>query len=85
MNPFDRFSNGKSNYAVYAGLNVTTVATRRPLIECMMRLNPLATFNAKMSKLAGERYNAALIAANASDTARNDGRHTNRDALRNNG
>ena len=64
---------------------MTTVATRRALIVRMMRLNPLATFNTKMSELAGERYNAALAAANISDTARGDGRTTDRDQVRNNG
>ena len=64
---------------------MTTVATRGALIVRMMRLNPLATFNAKMSELAGERYNAALVAANISDTARGDNRTTDRDQVRNNG
>jgi len=62
--------------SVYTGLNVTAVAARRPLITRLMRANPLATFNAKMSELAGEHYNAALVTANASNTARGDGRHT---------
>ena len=70
---------------VCTALDVTTVAARRPLIARMMRPNPLATFNAKMSEPAGERCNTALAAAIASDTARNDGRHADRDAVRNNG
>ena len=70
---------------VYTGLEATTVAARRTLIVRMMRLNPLATFNTKMSELAGERYNAALVAANISDTARGDNRTTDRDQVRNNG
>ena len=70
---------------VFTGLNATTVATRRPLVTRLMRPNPLALFNTKMSELAGDRYNAALSQAIANDTARNDGRHTERNQVRQNG
>ena len=52
---------------VCTGLNVTTLATKRPIMEACMRPGPLSNFNAAVEASAQVRYNAALETAYATD------------------
>ena len=54
---------------VCMGLKVTTLATRRPIMEACMRAGPLSAFSAAVQACAKQRYDAALETALAADVA----------------
>ena len=54
---------------VCVGLDVTTLETRKPVMEACMRAGPKANFEAGLLVCATEPYNAALTAAAVTDRA----------------
>ena len=62
------------------GLNATTLASRRPIMEACMRTRPLTLFTQSLAQQAQEAFNAALKAALETDTTA--GNTTASDAIR---
>ena len=70
---------------VCKGLSVTTLATRRPIMETCMRAGPRAVFDGAMNAQAKVAYLQALNAAKAADATAGGGTTTNQDAVVTNG
>ena len=68
---------------VCIGLHVTTLETRRPIMEACMRTGPIAVFKGAIDAQARVAYIQALTAAEAADRAA--GNTDASDAVRNNG
>ena len=68
---------------VCVGLNATTLASRKPIMEASMRTGPLASFHAALQVQATQVFQAALEAAIAADAAA--GNTNQQDAVNANG
>ena len=70
---------------VCKGLSVTTLATRRPIMETCMRAGPRAVFDGAMNAQAKVAYLQALNAAKAADATAGGGTTASQDAVVTNG
>ena len=57
---------------VCTGLDVTTLTTRKPVMEVCMRAGPKANFESALGACATKAYNTALVAAEAVDVTAGD-------------